>query len=131
MIVYCSFAFNKTLFLRSLPTISLISLLVLFLEMLALPFFLPAGEKNVSNNIVKEETCCAGKGSTGTCSKSSDAGNDGPECCVNCPLFYVMLTPQFIMPGTNTTTVKRNYSDHSADYFFTFYCSAWKPPDVC
>lgn len=104
---------------------------MLFAELVALPFFLNAGEGKQAVKISGVSICCAKKTAVGSCAKSSGAATEGPECCVNCPVFNVMITPQFMLSDGSAKTIERTYPSYYTSYSYTFYSLTWKPPDVC
>jgi hypothetical protein len=57
--------------------------------------------------------------------------NEMADCCVNCPLCYVMIMPGAAMPAKSPGIVKKEYSPYLSSYVYIHCATSWKPPDAC
>ena len=64
----------------------------------------------------------------GQCPKQSKGCNSGADCCLNCPLCYVMLLP--VSPErAGIVTGVREYGVWHTAYLYHYHASCWKPPN--
>ena len=64
----------------------------------------------------------------GQCPKQSKGCNSGADCCLNCPLCYVMLLP--VSPErAGIATGVREYGVWHTAYLYHYHASCWKPPN--
>lgn len=115
---------KKVILLRLKAFILSLTLLVYITELAALPLYItpaPAPAK---------ENCCARKKANVPCKKPTQDCNT-TNCCVNCPLCYVMTISGFAMPAKLSGTVKKEYPHYLSNYVFKYYSTAWKPPNGC
>jgi hypothetical protein len=55
--------------------------------------------------------------------------NPAADCCLNCPLCYVMVLPA--SPATDgITTVQQEYAVWTSSYVYLYHSSCWKPPNA-
>jgi hypothetical protein len=62
------------------------------------------------------------------CPKPSKGCNSGADCCLNCPLCYVMLLP-VSAERAGMVTGAREYGVWHAAYLYHYHASCWKPPN--
>lgn len=64
----------------------------------------------------------------GQCPKQSKGCNSGADCCLNCPLCYVMILP--VSPERAGTVIRaREYGVWRDPYLYHYHASCWKPPN--
>ena len=64
----------------------------------------------------------------GQCPKQSKGCNSGADCCLNCPLCYIMLLP--LSPErAGIVTGAREYGVWHTAYLYHYHASCWKPPN--
>ena len=62
------------------------------------------------------------------CPKQSKGCNSAADCCLNCPLCYVMLLP--VSPErAGIVTGVREYGVWHTAYLYHYHASCWKPPN--
>lgn len=101
--------------------------LVYIMELAALPVYcMPVPEKKSDC-----ASSCTRKAADSPCKKPPKDCSNTSNCCVNCPLCYVMTITSAAMPGKSSGTVKREYPHYQSNYLFIYYTTAWKPPNGC
>lgn len=70
--------------------------------------------------------CCQERTAKGKPVKGCNPMND---CCLNCPLCYVMLLPASPERVAIAATV-REYFAPSSTYVYLYHASCWKPPNA-
>ena len=68
-------------------------------------------------------------GKSGHCPKPEKGCNPQADCCLNCPLCYVMELPG--SPAAAQTRVgSLEYGAWISSYVYLYHASCWKPPNV-
>jgi len=62
------------------------------------------------------------------CPKPLKGCNAGADCCLNCPLCYVVLLPVSVDRAEEVAGA-REYGDWRATYVYHYHASCWKPPN--
>jgi hypothetical protein len=78
--------------------------------------------------VTPRDCCQHAKKEGGQCPQPSKERNAKTDCCMNCPLCYVMLLPA-VAGLAAIKPDKRLYVSFESSYQYTFYCSSWKPPN--
>jgi hypothetical protein len=97
-------------------------------EWAALPFYLQPKPVVAA---AAPKKCCAKKKQTGElpCQQPSKDCNTG-SCCANCPIGHAAtLTAMHLLSGQDNI-IKKEYSLYRSHYFYTYYATSWKPPNV-
>jgi hypothetical protein len=100
------------------------------MELVALPVSISA--------LTVKSMCCSKMAKTEgqSCKKQSPCKKqqkdcNSTSCCLNCPLCYMVtmtVNDESIKPWG---TVKKEYPAFESNYLFTYYSTAWKPPNGC
>lgn len=72
--------------------------------------------------------CCHGA-VKGRCPKPTKGCNPTSDCCLNCPLCFVMLLPAGVERG-EAATVSLEYPEWASSYLYLYHASCWKPPNA-
>jgi hypothetical protein len=113
---------------------------VYIMELAALPVYCMPDRKEESGCARKAESSCtsktvsagARKTADAPCKKpTSDCNNSTANCCVNCPLCYMMTMPGLGWGGRSLVNVKKEYALYQSHYIFIYCSTTWKPPNGC
>jgi hypothetical protein len=76
-------------------------------------------------------TCChgAGQAEKKECPKPGKGCNPAADCCLNCPMCFVMVVPALVT-GVEEQGVSTEYPVLSSSYAYSYYASCWKPPNA-
>lgn len=125
--------------LKFKATILFFCLMVYIMELAALPVYcMPVQKeksactrKTESPCIRKTERACARKTNDSPCKKPvSDCNNSTANCCLNCPLCYVVTMPGDVLDGELPDPVNKEYSLYQSNYLFIYCSTTWKPPNA-
>lgn len=112
-------------------SIFLLCLLVYIFELAVVPAYCQPEPKKESQCNRSQTSNCSGKASNSSCPKPAEEKCNTTDCCLNCPLCYLMLVPATTMPGEISSPAKKMYNHYSPSYFFIYYAGIWKPPNGC
>jgi len=70
-----------------------------------------------------------GECAKGKCPKSSKECNPTSDCCLSCPMCFVMLLPTPIK-HSDPVTVSLEYPVWTSSYAYQYCVSCWKPPNA-
>ena len=118
--------------LKFKATILFFCLMVYIMELAALPVYCMPIEKAASTCAGKTESSCSSKTAESPCKKPAKEGcSNTSDCCLNCPLCYVMTIAGVAMPGKSSGAVKKEYPHYQSNYIFIYCSTTWKPPNGC
>ncbi|HXB08554.1 MAG TPA: hypothetical protein VNW04_15590 [Puia sp.] len=76
--------------------------------------------------------CChqeMGGDNSGHCPKPEKGCNPQADCCLNCPLCYVVVLPGSAEP-VQLEVASREYATWISSYGYLYHASCWKPPNA-